>query len=164
MVNLRELRLEDAPYMYEFIEDKDISANFLYTRYPNSIEGLEKFILNSIGDRNNVHFAIESEKQEFVGTISLKNINYIDRNAEYAISIRKKFWGQNYATVATERIIGYAINTLNMYKIYFNVLSTNKRAIGFYEKFGFEQEAVFKNHVYINGKYEDLIWFRYLQK
>jgi diamine N-acetyltransferase len=159
MVKLRELRLEDIDAMYEFIEDEEIALNFVFTRYPSSKEGLSKFITNSWGNHNDVHFAITNEENEYVGTVSLKNINYVDRNAEYAIALRKTFWGKNYAFEATKLIIEYGFNRINLHKIYLNVLSSNIRANKFYQKFRFKKEGLFKEHIYLNGKYEDLSWY-----
>ena len=51
------------------------------------------FIKSSWEDKNNVYYAITEEKDNYIGTVSLKHINYIDKNAEYAIVIRKKYWG-----------------------------------------------------------------------
>jgi RimJ/RimL family protein N-acetyltransferase len=160
MINLRELHIEDVELMSEFLNDHDISKNFLFTRYPFSKENFIEFVKSSWGDKNNIHFAIiESSTEEYVGTVSLKNINYIDRNAEYAIVTRKKFWGTQCAFEATKQILEYGFNRLNLYKIYLNVLSSNSRAIKFYGKFGFIEENVFKDHVYVNGKFEDLHWY-----
>ena len=159
MVRLRELCICDIDYMYEFIEDSSITSNFVFTRYPISKEKLIDFIRTSWTDTKNVHFAIVGETDEYFGTISLKNIDYINRNAEYAIIIRKKFWGKNFAFEATQNIIEYGFNRLNLRKIYLNVLSCNVRANKFYEKFGFIREGIFKEHLYIDGRYEDLIWY-----
>jgi len=86
---LRPLDLSDAQFMSEFIEDEDISKNLLFTRYPSSNENMIAFIKSSWEDKNNVHYAITNENREYIGTISLKNISYIDQNAEYAIVTRK---------------------------------------------------------------------------
>lgn len=159
MISLRELRIADADYMCEFLEDPDISHNFIFTRYPFSMENFNEFIKISWGDTKNIHYAIVDDNNEYVGTVSLKNINYVDRNAEYAIVTRKKFWGTKCAYEATKQIIEYGFKRINLHKIYFNVLSSNLRVRNFYEKFGFIKENVFKEHMYINGKYEDLIWY-----
>lgn len=66
-----------------------------------------------------------------------RNVNYIDRNAEYAIIVRKEYWGTNISKLATLKILEYGFNTINLNKIYLKVLSTNIRAIKFYEKIGF---------------------------
>lgn len=164
MIRLRPLIIEDATYMMEFINDKEISSNFKFTRYPFTIDSFKAFIQNSWNDKDNVHFAIEDEDGEYAGTISLKNINYIDRTAEYAIVVRKKCWGSGIAQEATSKIIEYGFGTLNLRKIYLNVLSTNERANKFYKKFGFEFEGTFKQHMLVNGKYVDLNWYCIISK
>ena len=143
-IKLRPLKLTDADYMKEFAEDEDISKNLLFTRYPFSTENMISFIKSSWEDRRNVHYAIANENDEYIGTISLKNISYIDKNAEYAIVTRKKFWGLNVASSATDKILNYGFNTLNLNKIYLNVLSSNLRAVRFYEKYGFKKKVFLK--------------------
>ncbi|MDK2907091.1 hypothetical protein X928_05385 [Petrotoga miotherma DSM 10691] len=162
-IKLRPLKLTDADYMKEFTEDEDISRNLLFTRYPFPTENMISFIKTSWEDKRNIHYAIANENDEYIGTISLKNISYIDKNAEYAIVTRKKYWGLNVASLATDKILNYGFYTLNLNKIYLNVLSSNLRAIRFYKKYGFNQEAIFKKHVYRNGDYVDLIWFSYFK-
>ena len=159
MIKLRELRLADAEKMMEYIYDKEISKNFLFTRTVQSIHQFENFITESWNDKNNFHFAIVNESSEYLGTISLKNISYVDKSAEYAIVIRKSFWGQGIAQEATNNILSYGFDKLNIEKIYLNVLSINTRANNFYKKYGFSYEGRFKNHVYLNGNYTDLNWY-----
>ncbi len=157
MILIRALKVEDSNFMMEFINDAEISSNFKFTRYPYSQDGFRNFIEKSWTDRTNIHFAIEAD--EYAGTISLKNINNIDRTAEYAIVVRKKFWGTGIAKEATEKLIQYGFNTLNLEKIYLNVLSSNGRANRFYQKMGFDFEGTFRRHVFVQGKYEDLNWY-----
>ncbi|WP_129408557.1 GNAT family N-acetyltransferase [Marinitoga lauensis] len=141
---LRSLKIEDIEYMFEFIEDEEISSNFIFTRYPYSKKKMIDFIKESWESKENLHYAIEVNK-EYAGTVSLKNINYIDRHAEYAIVLRKKYWGMGISTKATGEILKYGFNAINLNKIYLNVLSTNKRAIRFYEKFGFKKKGFLEN-------------------
>lgn len=159
MIRLRSLHMEDANHMMEYINDEEISTNFKFTRYPFSVDSFKSFIQSSWKDKDNVHFAIEDEDGEYAGTVSLKNINAIDKTAEYAIVTRKKFWGSGIAKEATSKIIEYGFNTLNLRKIYLNVLSTNERANKFYKKFGLEFEGTFKKHIFVNGEYSDLNWY-----
>jgi RimJ/RimL family protein N-acetyltransferase len=159
LITLRELRIEDVEKMYEFIENEETASNFIFTRYPFSKEKLNDFVIKSWSDSKNVHYAILAENGEYAGTVSLKGINYVDRNAEYAIVLRKEFWGKNVAYEATRKIIDYAFNRLNLNKVYLNVLASNKRANKFYEKFGFEFEGVFKKHLFVGGEYIDLNWY-----
>ena len=145
--------------MYKMLTDPEVSNNFVFTRTPFSEETLVDFIRNSWHDKRNVHFAVADEDDEYMGTVSLKNIDLIDRHAEYAIVIGRPHWGSGVAYEATDAIIDYGFNRLNLHKIYLNVLSSNIRANRFYEKYGFVREGAFAAHMFIDGKYEDLNWY-----
>jgi len=158
-MRLRELQIKDADKMYQWMSDDEVVSSLLIGRFPTSIEKIYEFIRNSWTDKVNVHFAVVDDTDDYVGTVSLKQINYIDRNAEYAIALCKEYWGQNYARFATDKIIEYGFKKLNLHKIYFNVVSTNIRANKFYKKYGFELEGQFREHLYIEGNLVDLNWY-----
>lgn len=164
MPKLRELQIKDVDRMYEWMCDPEVTSSLVIGRFPNSKEKMQDFIKNSWIDRNNIHFAVVTDEDDYVGTVSLKNINYIDRNAEYAIAIRKDYWGKEFAKYATDEIITYGFKKLNLYKIYLNVISSNTRANKFYEKYGFLKDGVFKEHMYLNGELVDLNWYCILNK
>ncbi len=157
-VKLRKLSIDDGPKMLEFFTDPDIRRNFKYTNSENSLANVEEFIRKSWNDASNVHYAIEVDN-EYTGTISLKNINRVNKNAEYAIVIRKKFWGQGVAQKATKLIIDYAFKRLKLHKVYLNVPTFNVRANKFYEKMGFKYEGTFEKHAYLNNEFVDLNWY-----
>lgn len=164
MPKLRELQIKDVDRMYEWMSDPDVTNSLTIGRFLNSKDKIQDFIKNSWTDRNNIHFAIVTDEDDYVGTVSLKNINYIDRNAEYAIAIHKDFWGEGFANYATDRIISYGFKKLNLHKIYLNVISSNVRANKFYGKYGFIKEGTFKEHMYLNGEMVDLNWYCILNK
>ncbi|MEF9990270.1 MAG: GNAT family protein [Christensenellaceae bacterium] len=162
-MRLRELQSKDAPFMLEWMHDADIGGQFKKNMTCISKKDVEAFICNSKETKNDVHFAVIDENDEYLGTISLKNINTEDKNAEYAISMRKKAMGTGAAKFATEQIIEYGFYKLGLERIYLNVLSDNKRAVRFYEKFGFCYEGEFKKHIMIDKELKDLKWFAVLK-
>ena len=91
MIKLRELRISDVERMYEFLSDPDVSNSYVFSRAPVSRERLVDFVRSSWYESGNVHFAISGDDDEYIGTVSLKNINYVDRTAEYAIMIGKEY-------------------------------------------------------------------------
>lgn len=149
--------------MLEWMHDDTINCNFQYPFKEMTIEKVKNFIEYSFNEENQ-HFAIVDEKDEYLGTISLKNISYKNGNAEYAIVTRKNAQGTGVARLATCELLQYAFEELKLHKVYLNVLAENIRARKLYEKCGFMQEGISKEAVKINGKYESLIWYGIIKK
>ena len=156
MVRLRALTLDDAEILFSYRENKETRDMFLGNIFPNTLELEKKWIENLPNlEPNLVTFGIENEEKEFVGIVQLKNIDYINRNAEYAILIGKQHQEKSYGKLATKEIIRYAFGSLNLKKIYLFVLEENTRAIQFFKKMGFKQCGIFTKHIFRNGKHHD---------
>ena len=155
---LRGLEEKDAPFMLEWMHDNTINCNFQYPFAEMTIEKVKDFIRNSFNEENK-HFAIVDAKDEYLGTISLKNISQKNKNAEYAIVTRKKAHGTGAAKQATQELLCYAFQELGLHKVYLNVLEDNIRARKFYEKCGFVQEGISKDAIMAADGYQSLVWY-----
>lgn len=158
MIHLRKLLPKDADFMLEWMNYDENKTIFQKDFSKMTKEGVLAFIDNSFTESDH-HFAIVDDDDEYLGTISLKNIDMLNKNAEYAISSRKKARGTGSNALATKQIVEYAFKELKLKKVYLNVLSTNVRAKKMYIKSGFVYEGTFKNHLFINNKFEDLEWY-----
>ncbi len=145
-IALRELKEKDAKLMLEWMHDKEVVA-YMDKNFNNfSLQDCNQFIKESWGDNANMHFAIVDEKDNYLGTVSLKNICL--QSAEFAITIRKCVMGKEVAKVAMKKILSYGFNDMKLEKIYWYVFVENKRAIRFYDKNGYcrvEQPEVCHN-------------------
>ena len=158
-MRLRNLQEKDAIFMLEWMQDSEIVQNFRFDSTNTNIESVQRFIANSSSSTESEHFAIADENDEYLGTISLKNIDMINKNAEYAISLRRSAIGSGIAYESTKKLLEHAFSKIGLEKVYLNVYSKNLRAIKFYEKFGFVYEGEFRKHIYINGEFENLKWY-----
>lgn len=143
---IRKLEERDVSAMLEWMHDEKVARNFRFDFMSMTHEKALDFVTKSFTEENQ-HFAIVDEGNNYLGTVSLKNISATDNNAEYAIVLRREFWGKGYAQKATTAILNYAFNTLNLHKVYLNVLDENIRANKFYKKCGFIFEGCFKDHL-----------------
>lgn len=163
MIRLRQLEEKDAKFMLEWMNYSETSNIFQNNFAYMNMEKCKQFISSSFNNTN-MHFAIvDDNDDEYLGTISLKNIDYNNKCAEYAISSRKKSRGNGTNIEATKLILSYAFNDLKLNKVYLNVLSNNLRAKKFYEKNGFKYEGTFREHIYINENFVDLDWYSILK-
>lgn len=155
---IRKLETSDAVHILDWMNDEDIMKNFRINKKNCNMDSVLKFINDSYNDEN-IHFAISDLSNQYIGTISLKNINLVNMNAEYAIVLKKEFHGKGIAKQASKLILKFGFEDLKLEKIYLNVLSKNERAIELYKSLGFNYEGTFKKHVKIKFKLEDINWF-----
>jgi len=148
------------------MQNPQIISNFQIDFTNASQKTADDFIAKDLASDNKTtkHYAIINEEDEYLGTISLKNIDYKNKNAEYAIVLRSKAIGTNTAFDATKALFDIVFKDLKLEKIYLNCLSENKRAINFYRKVGFNFEGEFKKHVYIKNYFHNLSWMAFLKK
>lgn len=162
MIVLRNLVVEDAAYMLEWLNDPSIIANFSFSNKHFTSDDAQLFIANAQTDETHRHFAISDENNQYFGTISLKNINHQHHHAEYAIVLLKQYQGKGYAKEASKLLIKYAHHELKLNKLYLTVLTFNQKAIELYEKLGFVQQGVFQKHLRIEDEYKDLYYYERL--
>lgn len=168
MIKLRELEDKDAEYMLEWMHDVEIQRSFKKDMINMTREDVLEFIAHSkvptkLFDNANVHFAIVNNQDEYLGTISLKNIELINRSAEYAIATRKKAHGRGIAYRATGLLLKKAFGDYGLHRVYLNVLENNQSAIRLYERSGFILEGEFRECLDIKGKYMNLKWYSMLE-
>lgn len=162
---LRNLKEKDAEPMIEWMHDQDVIENMAADFMHMSIEDCLQFIRKSNEDESaTLNRAICTDEDEYLGTVSLKNISDTDKNAEYAIILKKSAMGSGAARFATVEILRIAFEVLKLHKVYLYVRSGNIRAQKFYNKIGFRNEGTFIDHVINkNGAYESLIWLAILE-
>lgn len=163
-MRLRKLEEKDIPYMLEWMHDRSINCFFRFDAEAQTTESVRSFIQKANTNENNeVHFAIVSDEDTYMGTVSLKDIDFSIKQAEYAISLRKSAQGTGISNFATKKILEYAFFSLHLNRIYLNVLADNLRAIHFYEKFGFVYEGEFREAIIIHRKIKNLRWYSILK-
>ena len=158
-VHLRQLEEKDAPLMLEWMHDSSIACFFRFDALSMTLKDCIEYIKKANSEKNSRHFAIVNIKDEYLGTVSLKNIDYKESQAEYAISTRKIAHGTGAAVTATEEILRIAFEELMLKKVYLNVLSENGRANAFYQKVGFQFDRCEKNGIRIRDELKDLNWY-----
>lgn len=162
-MNIRDLKMNDAPRMLEWMLNPDINQYFQHDFAFSNINTAENFIASSLEHKQSqINLAITDNNNLYQGTISLKHIDIINRHAEYAICLHPDAIGQGYAGYATKKILKIGFMNYNLNKIYLNVITENIRAVKFYENFGFIKEGEFKEHLIIRNKIFDLAWYRLL--
>ena len=166
-MRLRELKEKDADGMLEWMNDPEIMKNFRFSSKGRDKEQVLHFIRTAttqIVDGQSMHFAVVDDNDEYLGTISLKEVDLVAKNAEYAISLRKRAQGKGIGTEATQKLLKLAFEEFDLERVYLNVLSENRRAMALYEKCGFVYEGEFRKHLFLAEEYKSLKWYSMLKE
>ncbi len=136
-MHLRKLELRDAPLMLAWMHDSSVVEKLRTDFASKTLEDCESFIRDSQTTQKHIHLAIASDADEYMGTVSLKNIDPI--SAELGITVRKEAMGHGYAWFGLESILEKAFNELNLESVYWCVSRENVRAVRFYDKHNFHE-------------------------
>lgn len=154
-MRIRNLELKDAPLMLEWMHDesvvKDMQADFC----SKTLYDCNKFIMSSRDTCKNLHLAITDDNDEYMGTVSLKNIE--EDKAEFAITVRKCAMGKGYSQFGMNEIIKIGLEDMKLSSIYWYVNKNNKRAIKFYDKNGYQRISP---EIIGEGTNKSYIWYQ----
>lgn len=161
-MRLRDLELKDAPLMLEWMHDESIVSKLKGNFIEKTLADAESFILASINKEENIHFAIVSDEDEYMGTVSLKNVK--NGSAEFGIAVRKVAMGKGYSWYGMEEIIRLAFEQYELESVYWCVSRENRRAVRFYDKHNFHEsmdisDEILRNYAGMN----DLKWYSILK-
>lgn len=156
--SIRNLELKDAPGILEWMHAPGTEGIFQKDFSNFNLPDVENFI-KGIDTEKELHLACVDENDEYLGTVSLKNIDLINRKAEFAISFRQIARGTGAAAYATSHILEKAFNELKIQRVYLFCFEDNYRAISFYKKMGFVEEGLFKKDLWIKGSPKNTVWF-----
>lgn len=136
---LRKLDLKDAPLMLEWMHDDSVTHDLSTDFASKTIDDCERFITASQNTADDLHLAIVSDADEYMGTVSLKHIDVAAGNAEFAITVRKAAMGHGYSWFGMTEVIRVAFEERRLNSVYWCVSNDNQRAVRFYDKHGFHE-------------------------
>lgn len=160
-MHLRKLMVRDADRMFEWMHNENVTkfmkANFHSFDRNTCVE----FIKEAELSKTNIHLAIANDEDIYIGTVSLKSIDYIESIAEFAIVMHCDAIGTGDAICAMQQILRIGHSKMNIKDIYWCVRQDNLRAYKFYVKNGYKTiDSVPQKLI---EKYKDennLVWFK----
>ena len=179
---------EDVPEVFPFITGKTIdlcslnSKNAkLYAKWSNDpkvrafarwetpirVEDIKKMFEPQEGRVPNfIVFEIWHKKDKKpLGQCGLGRINWVHGWANAFLFIGEpEYWNKNIATEATEMLVEYAFNELNLNKLQIGAAVENIGSWSVAEKVGCKFEGIQKADMYVNGKYHDGKTYRILKE
>jgi len=162
-VRLRAAEKEDISAFLRWINDEQVTEN-LFLAAPMSRFEEEQWYDAMMQKPASEHVLVieviddnPSKDYRPIGTCQFHNLDWRNRSAEIGILIgEKNFWDHGYGTETMRLLLLHGFNTLNLHRIWLQVIAKNQRGIRAYEKAGFKYEGQYRDAHYQHGKYFDV--------
>ncbi len=163
-IYLRPITMEDTDLVIKWRNDEKVVQNFIY-RKPISREEHICWMEQKVATGKVVQFIIcDKQTDKPLGVVYIQNIEEEHSKAEEGIFLgEEEAFGRGIGTEAAKLMIQYAFEVLGLHKLTARVLGFNMASRRMHESAGYEQEAYFKQELYLEGKFEDLIFYGILR-
>jgi RimJ/RimL family protein N-acetyltransferase len=165
-VTLRPVAEEDLQRYAEFRNDLEVQSLGGYHVNPVTLAYLRANYHHEADkiDYDAPWFAIEVDSK-FVGQCSLRNVDHVARTWELGIAIGdRRYWGKGYGREAITLLLEFAFRYRNMHRVWLTTSAGNERALRAYRACGFAEEGRQRQHVWVDGRYQDLVYMGILRE
>jgi len=155
---LSPISMEDAAQYSEWLSDIEVGIDLGVFSMQLSLLKEEKILQQMIDKNEYVFGIIDKETDTLIGNCGLHNVNNVDGRAEFGIFIGDKlYWSKGFGKDATQLILDFGFNILNLHAIYLQVFEYNLAAIKLYKQVGFKKAGAFREAKLIGGRKFDVI-------
>ncbi len=105
------------------------------------------------------------DRPELIGYLELDGIIWSQGSGWVSIGIGDPAQrGQGYGSEGLALLLDFAFGELNLRRVQLTVFSYNPRAIGVYERLGFQREGVFREFLQRDGELYDMLLYGLLRR
>jgi RimJ/RimL family protein N-acetyltransferase len=160
---LRNIEITDCNEKYiSWLNDKEVNQYLESRLTVQTIETIQKFVLNIINSEDTYMFAIINKKtNKHIGNIKIGPIHPIYKNTFIGYLIgEKECWGKGMGTEAVYLTIKFCFDILGLHKVSAGIVASNIASSKILEKMGFQREACLRDAVLLdNEQYTDVYYF-----
>ena len=166
-IYLRGLEEDDLKLRPKWFNDPEINGTLLMD-YPVSMATTLAWFKRALPEQHRTRLDLsvcDKTSHKVIGMTGLLNIDHRHLHTQFYMTIgEKEFWGQHIPGEVIPIVLSYALEILNLNKVYLWTITGNKHARSVYEHNGFIQEALMKQHFYCRGCLQDIFQHRILRE
>lgn len=152
----------EGPYASWF-EDQEVCRYNGHGKFFKPISSIREFAAQANSERQIV-WAVCHSQDGHIGNISLQDISFIDRTAEFAILMGdKRHWGKGVARLAGRALFDHGFRKLNLERIYCGTADSNSGMKNLALALGMTHEGTRRSHLYLEGSRVDIVEYGILK-
>jgi RimJ/RimL family protein N-acetyltransferase len=151
-VRLRPVLPSDLPKYVEWLQDPEVRHWLVALAEAPTLEDEIDWYESTRESGDNVLWAIETLEGELMGSVELRLVPNA-RRAELGIAIQDKTrWSQGYGEDTIKAVLRYGFEEMELNRIDLTTDESNVRGRRCYEKCGFVEEGVLRQHRFIGDE------------
>ena len=167
---IRDYNIDDLEKYPDIFTDENVTY-YLQNILRKSTEEYKERLMNYIddqksGERKYYFFGIEEKySNDLIGEIgyAVSNNTHYGKLVHLRYFIKKYCWNKGYTTEALQKVLEYAFEENNVYRIHTGCYKENIYSERIMIKCGFIKEAEFKEYELHDGKLKDRVEYRLLR-
>lgn len=159
---LRPICISDAPTLFQFWSDPDVTA-FMNITPMKSVEQAEEMILYITQLEHAYRYTIVLDDNTIVGTCGFNYIDTMNQRGEIGYEIGKDFWRKGYMSQALQALIEEGFYMLKLNRLEAKVEPGNVPSRRLLEKSGFHEEGILRHYEKLNGVFLDMVMYSLLR-
>ena len=153
---IRPLTDEDLELRVQWYNDPDIRKTLILDK-PLEMDKTTEWFKSIKDSKERLDLVIAMSDGIPIGVTGLREIDPQNQSSGiYMILGDKAYWGKSIMYDVHLCLLNYGFQSMNLNKIWANVLSNNIASYVTLKKVGFTREAVFKNEFFRDTKYYDI--------
>jgi UDP-4-amino-4,6-dideoxy-N-acetyl-beta-L-altrosamine N-acetyltransferase len=165
-IQLRAIEYEDLPLMVKWRNDPEVYQYF-YEQEPLSLVVQKAWFEKFLQKPDERLWIVETiETKEAIGTVGLVHIDWRNRKAEWGrlLIYPDKYRHGGYGSEIESLILRYFFDHMNMNRLQCELFAENENVIALHKKFGFKQEGLFRQYIFKEGRYRDVVYLAMLRE
>ena len=159
---LRAIERNDLSTLLQWRNTPFFRRHFREYRELSGDMQLEWFEKTALADPSTRMFAIvDLEAGNLLGACGLCYIDWVNRNADFSIYIGKDglYIDDLYAPDAADIMMRYAVDELNLYRLWSEIYDFDEHKKTFFAKLGFTHEGTHRSTHWTAGKWVDSLFY-----
>ena len=165
-IQLRAVEVEDLPLLVKWRNAPEIYQHF-YGQEPLSLV-MQKAWFEKLLQKPDEHlWIIEAQETGVaIGTVGLVHIDWRNRKAEWGrfLIYPDDYRHGGYGSEVESLILRYVFDHMNLNRLQCEVFGENEAVIALHRKFGFQQEGLFREYVFKDGRYRSVAYLALLRQ
>ena len=155
-IRLRPVRPDDSPRLLDWRNRPEVSA-YMYTDHRISPDEHARWFAGAMAAPDRRYWIIELDGEP-VGLANLVGIDHVNRRCSWAYYLAEpSVRGKGVGAAVEFTVIEHVFNDLALNKLCCEVLVENEAVWKLHESFGFVREALYRDHVWKEGRFHDVV-------